>query len=90
MDFTPNTKPLTSEKLGQFDTLQLYREIPDVRINLDEFEDWAVERLKGKKKIDYFIFVNKNQNTNSHYFYCIIFSLTNTRAIKCERNHKFL
>lgn len=60
MDFTPSTKSVPSEKSEQFETLQLYRELPDVCINLDEFEDWAVERLKGKEIIDYFIFVTKN------------------------------
>lgn len=63
MNFTPRTKTRSrdnSEKSLYDHDLQLYREIPDIQINLDEFEEWAVERLKGKEKIIslfiYFIF----------------------------------
>jgi len=56
MNFTPSRKNLALEKLKKpsYDhDLQLYREIPDININLDEFEEWAIERLKGKsKKLD--------------------------------------
>lgn len=56
MNFTPSRKNVVLEKLQKtsYDhDLQLYREIPDININLDEFEEWAIERLKGKsKKID--------------------------------------
>lgn len=53
MNFTPSRKTLALEKLEQspYDhDLQLYREIPDININLDEFEEWSIERLKGKIK----------------------------------------
>lgn len=53
MNFTPRTKTRLLEKCEKslYDhDLQLYREIPDIQINLDEFEEWAVERLKGKKR----------------------------------------
>jgi len=49
MNFTPSRKTVALEKLekSSYDhDLQLYREIPDFSINLDEFEEWAVERLK--------------------------------------------
>jgi len=52
MNFTPSRKTLALEKLEKSSSdhiLQLYREIPDMNINLDEFEEWAIERLKGKK-----------------------------------------
>jgi len=51
MNFTPSRKNVALEKLKKASwdhDLQLYREIPDININLDEFEEWAVERLKGK------------------------------------------
>jgi len=51
MNFTPSRKNLALEKLKKVSSdhdLQLYREIPDININLDEFEEWAIERLKGK------------------------------------------
>lgn len=50
MNFTPRTKTrnLENGEKSLYDhDLQLYREIPDLQINLDEFEEWAVERLKG-------------------------------------------
>lgn len=52
MNFTPSRKTASSialekTKKSYEHNLQLYREIPDVNINLDEFEDWAIERLKG-------------------------------------------
>lgn len=53
MNFTPSRKNVVLEKLQKtsYDhDLQLYREIPDININLDEFEEWAIERLKGKSK----------------------------------------
>lgn len=50
MNFTPNKKNLALEKASCDHDLQLYREVPDININLDEFEEWAVERLKGKTK----------------------------------------
>lgn len=53
MNFTPSRKNVALEKLKKTSCdhdLQLYREIPDININLDEFEEWAVERLKGKSK----------------------------------------
>ncbi|XP_050530412.1 uncharacterized protein LOC126899486 isoform X2 [Daktulosphaira vitifoliae] len=49
MNFTPSRKAVTSEKTEEFtfaNDLQLYREIPDISLNLDEFEEWAIERLK--------------------------------------------
>lgn len=52
MNFTPNRKSLTTEKTeisSYSHDLQLYRETPDIDINLDEFEEWAIERLKGEK-----------------------------------------
>jgi len=58
MNFTPNRKNVALEKLkkASYDhDLQLYREVPDININLDEFEEWAVERLKGKTKYLYII-----------------------------------
>lgn len=51
MNFTPSRKNIALEKLenASYDhDLQLYREIPDININLDEFEEWAIERLRGK------------------------------------------
>jgi len=53
MNFTPNRKNVALEKLKNASCdhdLQLYREVPDININLDEFEEWTVERLKGKTK----------------------------------------
>lgn len=58
MNFTPSRQSITLEKIEKstYDhDLQLYREIPDININLDEFEEWAIERLKGKK-IKFIIF----------------------------------
>lgn len=50
MNFTPSRKTLGASEEKNYDhDLQLYREIPDFYINLDEFEEWTVERLKGKK-----------------------------------------
>jgi len=53
MNFTPSRKTVALEKFENlsyhYNNLQLYREVPDVNINLDEFEEWAIERLKGKK-----------------------------------------
>ncbi|XP_003244186.1 DNA primase large subunit [Acyrthosiphon pisum] len=49
MNFTPSRKNVALEELKKpsYDhDLQLYREIPDININLDEFEEWAIERLK--------------------------------------------
>lgn len=53
MNFTPSRKststPIITEKRPYYNhDLQLYREIPDININLDEFEEWTIERLKGK------------------------------------------
>lgn len=54
MDFTPSRKTASTialEKCNEFSydhDLQLYREVPDININLDEFEEWTIERLKGK------------------------------------------
>lgn len=53
MNFTPSRKTLALENIEQSPynhDLQLYREVPDININLDEFEEWAIERLKGKIK----------------------------------------
>jgi DNA primase large subunit len=54
MNFTPSRKSVALEhkKASCDHDLQLYREVPDININLDEFEEWAVERLKGKIKIN--------------------------------------
>lgn len=54
MNFTPIRKNIALEKedkkiLSDDHDLQLYRKIPDDNINLDEFEEWSIERLKGKK-----------------------------------------
>ncbi|XP_050426072.1 uncharacterized protein LOC126836575 [Adelges cooleyi] len=50
MNFTPSRKTLAIEKAEELSSssnnLQLYREIPDHSLNLDEFEEWAIERLK--------------------------------------------
>lgn len=58
MNFTPSRKSLTTEepeKSPYSHDLQLYREIPDIDVNLDEFEEWAIERLKGEKMNKYTI-----------------------------------
>jgi len=66
MDFTPRKKTKSSITLKDLEKnpydhdLQLYREIPDININLDEFEDWAVERLKGKRKCYFTLLYIKN------------------------------
>lgn len=51
MNFTPSRKTLgASADNDNYDhDLQLYRKVPDFDLNLDEFEEWAIERLKGKK-----------------------------------------
>jgi hypothetical protein len=62
MNFTPSRKSLgVSDDKNKYDhDLQLYREIPDLDINLDEFEEWAIERLKGKKSnIHIILFLSK-------------------------------
>lgn len=63
MNFTPSRKSLTtekSEKSPYSHDLQLYREIPDIDISLDEFEQCAVERLKGEKINNYTILYYSN------------------------------
>lgn len=60
MNFTPSRKLAVTGKqeLTPYDhDLQLYREIPDININLDEFEEWAIERLKGKNKINVLVYI---------------------------------
>lgn len=68
MNFTPSRQSISIEKIEKstYDhDLQLYREIPDININLDEFEEWAIERLKGKKiNILYYILFSLNYNIN--------------------------
>lgn len=67
MNFTPSRQTLNVEKheKSTYDhDLQLYREIPDIHINLDEFEEYAIERLKGKNN---FIF-NSNYSSNTKLF----------------------
>lgn len=52
MNFTPSRKStpiaLEKHKSSNDNDLSLYREIPDININLDEFEEWSIERLKGE------------------------------------------
>lgn len=54
MNFTPSRKSTASTLLEKLDKssndndLSLYREIPDINLNLDEFEEWSIERLKGE------------------------------------------
>lgn len=81
MNFTPSRKTVVSEKheKSSYDhDLQLYREIPDYNINLDEFEEWAVERLKGKES---YCFVRTAVNAANLYF---VFSFTNIGTNKFE------
>jgi len=70
MNFTPSRKTLEKlEKSSSDQVLQLYREVPDMYINLDEFEECAIERLKGKKLYHYFIQTILNTD--------LVFSFTN-------------
>lgn len=82
MNFTPHKKSISLNKHEQFSydhDLQLYRQIPDMNINLDEFEEWAIERLKGKK-ISYLVRLtillsstkcNESKITKQTHFYFV-------------------
>lgn len=84
MNFTQSRKNLeVSDDKNKYDhDLQLYREIPDAEINLDEFEEWTVERLKSKKSNISFIyfFSRRILYVNLYLFTYVIFSFTNHRS----------
>ncbi|XP_025421836.1 probable DNA primase large subunit [Sipha flava] len=68
MNFTPSRKSLgVSDDKNKYDhDLQLYREIPDLDINLDEFEEWAIERLKVLQILEQ---LSLKGNTNNYEDY---------------------
>lgn len=69
MDFKPK-KPRVEIQNELFDKyphdLQMYIDHPDARITLNEFQDFAIERLKGN--CIYFCFVNSVEKCSSNLF----------------------
>lgn len=87
MNFTPTRKTESTIALDKFDEfscdhgLQLYQEVPDVDINLDEFEEWTIERLKG----NIFNTINDFFPNYKNLIYVLpVYSFTNTGTARFE------